>query len=156
MLSVRRPASANVQTDTSNGLQPLNPIDRAMRCMDRAIRELGYPGTDAQMFVWFDRRVAATSLRTALARLSRQHPVIASRLAEPDGDEGPAWWQFRPAQYMHCRRLHWRRTTQAPYSIMPRGSSRRRRTSHKPIRCDSTCSIGQEAPMCCCCSTVTC
>ena len=85
-----------MQTDTSNGLQPLNPIDRAMRCMDRAIRELGYPGTDAQMFVWFDRRVAATSLRTALARLSRQHPVIASRLAEPDGDEGPAWWQFRP------------------------------------------------------------
>jgi hypothetical protein len=80
----------------SHGLKPLNPIDRSMRCVDRAIRDQGYPGTDTQMFVWFDGRVAVASLRTAVARLSRQHPVVASRLVEPDGDEGPAWWQFRP------------------------------------------------------------
>jgi hypothetical protein len=94
-VSVRRPVNANADRDASYGVQPLNPIDRAMRCVDRAIRDHGYPGTDTQMFVWLDRRVEAASLRTAIARLCRQYPVVASRLVEPDGEDGPAWWQFR-------------------------------------------------------------
>jgi hypothetical protein len=96
-VNVRQPArGASAAAAARNGVQPFNPIDRAMRCADRAIRDLGYPGLETQMFVWLDRRVAAASLRTAIARLSRQHPVVAARLVEPDGDEGPAWWQFRP------------------------------------------------------------
>ena len=151
MLSVRRPASANVQTDTSNGLQPLNPIDRAMLCMDRAIRDLGYPGTDAQMFVWFDRRVAAASLRTAPCTAEPTASSGCIQVGRARRRRGTGVVAVPPGRRSaRCRRLHWRRMTHAPYSIMPRGSSRRRRTSHKPIRCDSTCSIGREAPMCCC------
>lgn len=77
--------------------QPLNPIDRAMRCADTALRRVRYPGLETQTLVWLDGRADTDILRAAIARLSRHHPVLASRLMEPAGEaEARPYWQFRP------------------------------------------------------------
>jgi len=79
-----------------SGIQRLNPIDRAMRCADRAIRRLGYPGIETQMFVWLDGRADSSALRKAIARLSRHCPVVASRLVDwPDDQGGNPYWRWR-------------------------------------------------------------
>lgn len=82
---------------TARGLQRLNPIDRAMRCADLALRRVRYPGLETQMLVWLDRRADAAALRRAIARLSHHYPVIASRLVEPgENDDARPYWQLRP------------------------------------------------------------
>jgi hypothetical protein len=77
-------------------VQWLNPIDCTIRCVDVAARQMGYPGIETQLLVELEGRVDATALRTAIARLSRRHPVVASRLVEPHGGQGRFHWQFRP------------------------------------------------------------
>lgn len=85
------------KSPAAGGLQRLNPIDRAMRCADLALRRVRYPGLETQMLVWLDRRVDATSLRMAIARLSHRHPVIASRLVESgEDDDARPYWRLRP------------------------------------------------------------
>ena len=77
--------------DTS--VQPLNPLDIALRCVDQTIRGMGYPGFQTQMLVWLAGRVDVELLSRALARLGRRHPVITSRLIEPPGQ--PPVWRYR-------------------------------------------------------------
>jgi hypothetical protein len=78
-----------------NDAQFLNPIDRTIRCIDRVVRQLGYPGIETQMLVWLAGRADAAALGRAIARLGRHYPVMASRLVDGDG-AGRPHWQFRP------------------------------------------------------------
>src|SRR5262245_47403518 len=88
----------------SAGRQDLNPVDRVMWCVDRAIRGMGYPGFKTQMLVWLSGRVDAASLGRAIAQLSRRHPVIASRLTESDDDDdAEVYWSFRPGSVCPLR-----------------------------------------------------
>src|SRR5688500_10153336 len=74
-------------------VQPLNPLDIALRCVDQSIRGMGYPGFQTQMLVWLAGRASVELLSRALARLGRRHPVITSRLMEPPGQ--PPVWRYR-------------------------------------------------------------
>lgn len=90
-----RPTSA-VRADRrsiANGIQLLNPIDRAMRCADLAVRQLGYPGIETQMLVCLRGRAETEALRRAIERLGRRYPVITSRLIDSGLEEGgrPYW-----------------------------------------------------------------
>ena len=75
--------------------QFLNPIDRAIRCVNVVVRQLGYPGIETQTLAWLEGRADATTLRRAILRLSRRWPVMASRLVDADG-AGRSYWQFQP------------------------------------------------------------
>jgi hypothetical protein len=76
--------------------QQLNPLDLAMRTVDRVIRELGYPGFETQKIVWLTGRVDINRLRRAMGRLASRHPVIAGRLVEDLGGNFNSYWQFGP------------------------------------------------------------
>lgn len=74
-------------------IQPLNPLDLALCCVDRTIRGMGYPGFETQMLVWLAGRADVAGLRRGIARLARLHPVIISRLHERlADDDGRAYW----------------------------------------------------------------
>lgn len=78
-------------------IQLLNPIDRAMRCADTALRRVRYPGLETQTLVWLEGPADSDALRTAIARLCRHFPVLASRLVEPQGkSDARPYWRFRP------------------------------------------------------------
>jgi hypothetical protein len=80
-----------------SGLQFLNPIDRTLQCFDGIARQLGYPGIETQMLVWLEGRADAAALHTAITRLSKQYPVVASRLVVAgDNGAGRPYWRFRP------------------------------------------------------------
>ncbi len=80
----------------NEGRQELDPVDRVMWCVDRALRGMGYPGFQTQMLVWLAGRADAKGLRNGLAELSRREPVIASRLTESGkDDDAEAYWSFR-------------------------------------------------------------
>ena len=74
--------------------QPLNGLDVALRCIDHSIRGMGYPGFETQMLVWLKGRCAAASLRRAIVRLGRRHPVITARLVENAAPQQPPYWQL--------------------------------------------------------------
>lgn len=87
--------------------QWLNPIDRTMRCVDVALRQLGYPGIETQMLVWLAGRADTAVLQQAIARLSQAQPAIAGRLVEPSDDEGMrSYWEFRPGAVCPLRERH--------------------------------------------------
>ena len=75
--------------------QLLNPLDVALRCIDHAIRGMGFPGFETQMLVALAERVDVPRLRNALTRFGRRHPVVTARLVEDEGRH-PSFWQFRP------------------------------------------------------------
>jgi hypothetical protein len=89
-------ANDSPRRDTG-GRQPLNPNDRALFCVDRALRGMGYPGFETQMLVSLSGRVDAARLEGAIQRLSQRHPTVTARLANP-GRSGPAStdWHLRP------------------------------------------------------------
>jgi hypothetical protein len=92
LLDTRKPLPDEA-TDADR--QALNPLDLALRCVDRSIRGMGYPGFETQMLVWLSGRVDVGRLRRSIERLSRRRPVITARLAEDNGREGAqAYWQF--------------------------------------------------------------
>jgi hypothetical protein len=85
-----------IQAPPAAGIQPLNPLDVAMRCVDRSIRGMGYPGFETQMLVWLKNRVHAGKLRDAIEGLSRRRPVITARLVDDAPKEGAAaYWQLQ-------------------------------------------------------------
>jgi hypothetical protein len=60
---------------------------------------MGYSGFKTQMLIWLSGPLDAARLRQALARLSRRHPVVASRLIETDDhDDAEAFWSFCPGE----------------------------------------------------------
>jgi long-chain acyl-CoA synthetase len=73
--------------------EPLNAADRALLLVDRTLRTMGCPGFETQMFVWLSGPADADSLRAALARLARRHPLVTARLAEV---RGAPRWRLRP------------------------------------------------------------
>jgi hypothetical protein len=92
LLETRNPVSDEA-TDADR--QALNPLDLALRCVDRSIRGMGYPGFETQMLVWLSGRVDVGRLRRSIERLSRRRPVITARLAEDDHSDGAQpFWQF--------------------------------------------------------------
>lgn len=78
--------------------QPLNGLDIALRCIDDAIRVMGYPGFETQMLVWTKQPLDAARLRRGLARLGRRHPVITSRLIEDPAERELPVWRFQPGE----------------------------------------------------------
>lgn len=96
-MSARLEAGSTRELRAAPQVQRLNPVDLAMRCVDKALRRVLYPGVETQMLVWLDGRADVSRLRTAIARLSERYPVIASRLVEPsEEDGGRAYWRLRP------------------------------------------------------------
>ncbi|MBI3839270.1 MAG: hypothetical protein HY288_15235 [Planctomycetia bacterium] len=79
--------------------QPLNPLDLALRCVDRSIRDMGYPGFETQMLAWMSGRVDAAGLRRAIVQLGQCYPVITASLMESDLDDGVSpYWTFQPGR----------------------------------------------------------
>jgi hypothetical protein len=75
--------------------QPLNPLDLAIRCADRSIRGMGYPGFETQMLVWLSDRLETARLEQALARLTQRRPVLSGRLVEDDvRHHGRPYWKL--------------------------------------------------------------
>jgi hypothetical protein len=64
---------------------PLNAVDLALLAVDRAIRNMGYPGFETQTLIWLSGRLEADRLRRALAELGCRHPEFASRLEAGTG-----------------------------------------------------------------------
>src|SRR5687768_9883773 len=64
---------------------PLNAVDLALLAVDRAIRNMGYPGFETQTLVWLAGRADAERMRRALAELGRRHPEFSSRLKAGNG-----------------------------------------------------------------------
>jgi long-chain acyl-CoA synthetase len=85
--------------------QGLVPTDRAMLSVDRALRDLGYPGFETQMLLWLAGRADEEGLRAGISRLSRSYPVTASRLVEAGNQGGPCW-QFRAGAECTLRVAH--------------------------------------------------
>jgi hypothetical protein len=77
------------------GRQRLNAADRAMRAVDRGVRQLGYPGFETLTLVCLAGRASPERLRDALKRFGELHPVSTARLVEDEGLGGP-FWQPRP------------------------------------------------------------
>jgi hypothetical protein len=111
------PARASLREE---GIQRLNPIDRTMRCIDVAIRQLGYPGLETQMLAWLDGRLDPARLRAAIGRLGRRFPVIAARLVETGSDGLPAYWQFRSGAT--CMLREWQLDSDAPQAVLDHAS----------------------------------
>jgi len=94
MTTQLRDTSARKSRTRAAAGQRLNAADCALLSVDRALREMGCPGFETQMFVWLAARADTASLRQALRSLSNQYPVVASRLIEDDpGASG--YWRFR-------------------------------------------------------------
>lgn len=87
-------------------IQPLNPLDLALCCVDRTIRRMGYPGFETQLLVWLSGRADIARLRRAIANLGRLHPEITSRLHERVAEElGEAFWEFRLGAEPHLSEI---------------------------------------------------
>jgi hypothetical protein len=76
--------------DVAEDRQRLDVTDRVILGVDRALRGMGYPGFDTQMFVWLSGRLDAGRLRQALDHLGASYPVITARLRDEPGG-GPCW-----------------------------------------------------------------
>jgi hypothetical protein len=74
--------------------QALNPVDVAMLCVDRELRSIGSSGFQTQLFLWLDGRADAQRLQSAIAQVSRRHPVLAARIVDNGGAVRP-YWQLR-------------------------------------------------------------
>ena len=139
-------------------VQWLNPIDCTMRCVDVAIRQLGYPGIETQMLVWLEGRVDAAALRT---RDRTAQPILPGRLPRD-------WWSpaARPRSIL---------LAVSPGRGLPaagngvvfgrsggrlgpcrRDSLQRPRPDRSPILWNSISSTVPAARMSCSCSTITC
>ncbi len=79
--------------------QRLNAADRALLAVNQSLHEQGAAGFETQMFLELAGRVSVDGLRGAIARLSRQYPVIAARLVDAEEQGGP-FWRFRAGA--HC------------------------------------------------------
>lgn len=74
--------------------QGLNAADCLMLSAHNSLREIGHSGFHCQTHLWLRERLDVRALKNALSCLSRQYPVMTSRLVESGGN-GP-YWQFRP------------------------------------------------------------
>jgi hypothetical protein len=88
---MRRPISLSTRQDT----QRLNPLDVAIRCADRSIRGMGYPGFQTQMLIWLSSRAPRAGIGQALARLSHRRPVVTARLVEDGAEAARPYWKFQ-------------------------------------------------------------
>jgi hypothetical protein len=81
----------------AGGWQPLNPNDRALFYVDRALRGMGYPGFETQMLVFLSGGVDADRLQAALDRLCQRHETLTARLESTDGkSQTSVAWRLRP------------------------------------------------------------
>jgi hypothetical protein len=83
-----------MMTNHNRGQHTLNTADRTLLSLSQSLRADGYGALADQMQVWLRGRVDANALRTALARLSRTHPVVTARLDCPRN--GLPCWRYRP------------------------------------------------------------
>lgn len=82
--------------------QRLNAADRALLAVNQSLHDQGAAGFETQMVLELAGRVQVDGLRAAIARLSRQYPVIAARLVEAEEQGGP-FWRFRSGAYCAVR-----------------------------------------------------
>ena len=85
--------STTSDDDASNGLLPLNSLDRGMLTIDSVLRYLGSRSFETQMLVWLDSRADAGRLQNAIAQVSLRYPVMASRLVTDEF--GRPFWSPR-------------------------------------------------------------
>jgi hypothetical protein len=109
--------------------QPLSAVDLALRCVDRAIRGMGYPGFETQMLVWLAGRVDLARLRHGMLRLSMRHPVLTAKLVERGPDSRSCYWAFQPGAQIALHEAH---LTSDDSSEVFAYAGRLQSTSHDP------------------------
>lgn len=71
-------------------IQTLNSLDRFELSVHELLRSVGQPGLKLQAQLWLGRRLDERSLKSAIDRLVRLHPVAAARLSR--SRRSIQWW----------------------------------------------------------------
>jgi len=100
------PPRGRRSSSPKQGVQILNPIDVAIRCVDVAVAKWATRASKRRRSCGSKGAFGPAVLRTAIARLSDCCPAIAARLAPARGGPGGrACWRFRPGAICALREV---------------------------------------------------